>query len=127
MERPIKLMIIRTVAIAIVCSVTFIALFKYKNFENIFLATAIPFIIASLNLIFNVLIFRIVKQPIKEFSKKYMINRFLKFIINIVVFLAIIFSVKQNNLRLILVYLVAYIVFFIQEIVELQSLTKKRE
>lgn len=120
-------MVLRTAVIAIVCGVIAAVIFSLRSTYGLYLAAAIPAIIAAGNLVFNIRVFRIMDLPMASFSKKYMINRLLKFIVNLAIFLTIIFAVKQNKLDLIVVYISAYLIFFVQEIFELQTLTKLRK
>lgn len=127
MEKPAKKLIISTTIIAIVCSSIATTLFLSKKYEGVVVVALIPFIFALIDICFNLHIFRIINLSMKDFSKKYMINRTLKFIINILFFLAIIFAQKTNNLKIILVYLSTFATFFVHEIVVLHVLTKRGE
>lgn len=125
MEKPVKRLINSTIILTTVACVVVAAIFLDRGYRDMLLATLIPVIVALVDLGFNMRIFKIIKLPVAKFSKTYMLNRLLKFLANIAIFLLIIFARQSNNFTIIVVYLCVFVVFFIHELVALQILTRK--
>lgn len=125
MTKSVALMVLRTAASAAVCTLVIYLIFNKKDW-NLSIAPAIPSVIALISIIFNYGTFRSISKPSKNFARNYLISRLLKLLANIILFLAIIFLLKDDLLRIIIVYLITFIVLFAQEVIELQLLIKKK-
>ena len=85
----------------------------------------IPFIPAIINFTFISKLINIYNLSINLFYNKYLLFNGIKFLINLLVFLILIFLFQSEPIFLIVVYLLSYFVFFVLEIFEISALVRK--
>lgn len=114
---------------AFVLLVIVLAIFFYgffivpEKFYGVYLF--IPFIPAIINFTFISKLIDIYKLSINQFFNKYLLFNGIKFLINLLVFLILIFLFQSEPIFLIVVYLLSYFVFFVLEIFEISALVRK--
>jgi len=114
---------------AFVLLVIVLAIFFYgffivpEKFYGVYLF--IPFIPAIINFTFISKLINIYKLSINQFFNKYLLFNGIKFLINLLVFLILIFLFQSEPIFLIVVYLLSYFVFFVLEIFEISALVRK--
>lgn len=96
----------------------------HPTYYNLFFWT-IPLLPAVINLLFIFKLSRIFDLSQKVFFRKYLLYNGIKFLINLFLFVLVIFVCRSNPVPFIVVYLLSYFIFFVLEIIEIQILIRK--
>lgn len=95
------------------------------NQQGSIILYAIPLIPAVVNFLFIFKLSRIFKLNQNVFFRKYLLYNGIKFLLNLFLFITLIFVYRSNPIPIIVVYLLSFIIFFILEIIEIQILIRK--
>ena len=85
----------------------------------------IPFIPAFINFTFIGKLINIYNLSINLFYNKYLLFNTIKFLLNLLVFVVLIFLFQPDPILFIVVYLLSYFMFFVLEIFEISALVRK--
>lgn len=106
-----------------------LAIFLFHKFSDIAqfdkVLLIIPFIPATLNILFIINLARIYKVSQNVFFRKYLLFNGVKFLLNIFLLIVLIFLFRSNPVPIIIVYLLSFFILFILEIIEIQTLIRK--
>lgn len=126
MNRALWLITIRAlvVLLIILLAIGAFKLLAHPSYYNLFI-WAIPFLPAVINLLFIYKLSSIFNLSQKVFFRKYLLYNGIKFLINLFLFVLVIFVCRSNPVPFIVVYLLSYFIFFVLEIIEIQILIRK--
>ena len=85
----------------------------------------IPLIPAFINFTFISKLINIYNLSINLFYNKYLLFNGIKFLLNLLVFIVLIFLFQPDPILFIVVYLLSYFIFFVLEIFEISALVRK--
>ena len=85
----------------------------------------IPLIPAFINFTFISKLINIYNLSINLFYNKYLLFNGIKFLLNLLVFVVLIFLFQPDPILFIVVYLLSYFIFFVLEIFEISALVRK--
>lgn len=85
----------------------------------------IPLIPAFINFTFISKLINIYNLSINLFYNKYLLFNTIKFLLNLLVFVVLIFLFQPDPILFIVVYLLSYFIFFVLEIFEISALVRK--
>lgn len=85
----------------------------------------IPLIPAFINFTFISKLINIYNLSINLFYNKYLLFNGIKFLLNLLVFVVLIFLFQPDPILFIVVYLLSYFMFFVLEIFEISALVRK--
>lgn len=85
----------------------------------------IPLIPAFINFTFIGKLINIYNLSINLFYNKYLLFNTIKFLLNLLVFIVLIFLFQPDPILFIVVYLLSYFIFFVLEIFEISALVRK--
>lgn len=110
--------------LVIVLAIIFYGFYKQpENYSNVYLL--IPFIPAIINFTFISRLVKIYNLSINVFYTKYLLFNGIKFLLNLLLFVVLIFLFQPKPILFIVLYLLSYFVFFILEIFEISALVRK--
>jgi len=126
MNKVLWPILLRTITFLVIVQLAiFISTYYYNLTSFSLILLVVPFLPATINFLFLLKLVGLFKQQQNVFFRKYLLNSGLKFLINIILFVVLIFLFRSNPLPIIVVYLLSYLVFFILEIIEIQVLNRK--
>jgi len=126
MNKVLWPILLRTITFLVIVQLAiFISTYHYNLTSFSVLLLVVPFLPATINFLFLLKLAGLFKHQQNVFFRKYLLNSGLKFLINIILFVVLIFLFRSNPLPIIVVYLLSYLVFFILEIIEIQVLNRK--
>lgn len=119
--------ILKRTAFALLVIVLAIFLYGFylipEKFSGVYLF--IPLIPAIINFTFISKLINIYNLSINLFYNKYLLFNGIKFLLNLLIFLVLIFLFQPDPILFIVVYLLSYFIFFVFEIFEISALVRK--